>query len=230
MWYVIQVFTGREGQVCDLIRQAVGDAATPDGRPLLKELFVPRYQVERKIHGTYETLTRALFPGYVVAITNRVQALNERLHKVPAFTRMLGSESSFVPLDSAEVAFIQAFTSERRRVVRVSKAVAEGDRIVVVEGPMIGREGWIVSVNRRRGTAKVRTEMFGRTMTAEIGIAVMSRRDDEGTCVNEGHHPCGRVGHASVSADDRDEQAASSRVRQTDDLLSVEHPHACGHT
>ncbi|WP_080802543.1 antiterminator LoaP [Arabiibacter massiliensis] len=179
MWYVIQVLSGQEGKACELINSQIAGERSQDGKPVLKECFVPRYQVERKFHGQYRTLTRNLFPGYVIAVTSRVGELNERLGRIPTFTRMLGSEKSFIPLDRTEKALINAFTTEKHRVVSLSKAVIVGDDVVVTEGPMIGREGWITEVNRRKGTARIETDMFGRTINVEIGLAVVGRRPEK---------------------------------------------------
>lgn len=178
MWYVIQVLTGQEEKACDLIKLTVGDALLKDGRPLLKECFVPRYQVERKFHGSYKKLTRTLFPGYVIAVTSCVGELNRYVRKAPTFTKLLGSsEKKFIPLDRAEMSLINAFTTEKHRVVRLSKAVAEGDSVKVVEGPLFGLEGCITQINRRKGTARVSTTMFGRLMSVEIGLVVVTKHD-----------------------------------------------------
>ena len=128
------------------------------------------------IRDRYRALTRNLFPGYVIAVTNRVDELNDRLVRIPTFTRMLGSEKSFIPLDRSEKAFINAFTTEKHRTISLSKAVYEGDKVVVTEGPMINREGWITEVNRRKGTARIEVDMFGRTINVEIGLAIVGRR------------------------------------------------------
>lgn len=174
MWYVIQVFSGREQTVCDFVTQALEGVADEAGKPVLRECFVPRYQTERKFRGEYRPVLRSMFPGYVIAVTRRVGLLNRHLKRIPQFTKILGSEQSFVPLDRAEKALINAFTTEQHRVVRMSKAVSCGDHVVVTEGPLLGREGWIVQMNRRKGTARVETKMFGRTLNVEIGLAVVS--------------------------------------------------------
>lgn len=174
MWYVIQVFSGKENEVCELIQHHAGSATTEEGKRILKECFVPRYQVERKFHGVYKTLTRNLFPGYVIAVTSYIEQLNHILYKVPMFTKVLGSDQAFIPLERTEMAFINSFTIEKHRVIRMSKAVKEGDHIRVVEGPMVGCEGWIKEINRRKGTARIETAAFGRTLTVEIGLAVVA--------------------------------------------------------
>ncbi len=178
-WYVVQVSPGREDKTCALVELAA-QGCMHDGRPVLEECFTPRYQAERKFHGEWRTLQLSLFPGYVIAVTRNPEALNDRLRAVPSFTRILGSETSFVPLDAAEAALINAFTTQKHRVIQLSRAVAvsEGDRVVVTEGPLVGREGWITKINRRKSTARIETNMFGRTLSVEVGLAVVSGKGD----------------------------------------------------
>ena len=175
MWYVVQVLSGQEEKACELIKRHVAQAETASGRKVLKECFVPRYQVERKFHGEYKLLERTLFPGYVIAVTTQVAELNRILGGVSAFTRILGDEKSFIPLDRTEMTFINSFTTEKHRVIQLSKAVAEGDSARVIEGPLMGCEAWIRKVNRRKGTARVEMTMFGRTITVEIGLAMVTK-------------------------------------------------------
>ena len=41
---------------------------------------------------------------------------------------------------------------------------------------MYKRQGWITEVNRRKGTARIEVDMFGRTINVEIGLAIVGRR------------------------------------------------------
>lgn len=177
MWYVVHVKSGSEAKACRYINRAAELHVKSGGEPVLKECFVPMYQCERKFHGEFRLVDRNLFPGYVIAVTNSVNELNIVLRRVPEFTKILGNDQEFIPLDRSEMAFINSFTSEKHRVIRTSRAVVEGDQVRVVEGPMVGREGWIKKINRRKGTALVETVMFGREIQAEIGLAVMSKSE-----------------------------------------------------
>ena len=173
MWYVVQVTSGQEAKVCAQVRRANEINAELTGRTVMKECFVPVYQVEQKFHGEYKLMERNLFPGYVIAITNSVGELNALLRRISLYAKILGNDKCFIPLDRSEMAFINSFTSEKHRVIRTSKAVSEGDEIRVMEGPMVGHEGWIKQINRRKGTARIETTMFGRTINVEIGLAVV---------------------------------------------------------
>ena len=41
------------------------------------------------------------------------------------------------------MAWLSAFTERKRRVIGMSSGVIEGDEIVILEGPLMNRTGWI---------------------------------------------------------------------------------------
>ena len=155
-------------------KRPAGHTGAGAGKPLLQECFVPTYETERKYGGEWQSRRYKLFPGYVIAVTNNVDQLNRQLRNVRAYTKILGNEDAFIPLDRAEMTFIDWFTSRRHRVVRMSRAVQEGETVHVTDGPLVGHEAWIRKVNKRKGTAIVEMSMFGRTLQVEIGLAVVT--------------------------------------------------------
>ena len=58
----------------------------------------------------------------------------------------------------------------------MSEGVIEGDRIVVLKGPLVNRTGWIRKINRRKRTAYLEIEMFGRTIQTKIGLGIVRKR------------------------------------------------------
>jgi len=157
MWYVVQTVAGREFAVCRLIESLVED-------DVLQECFVPRYEVQKQ------------FRGYLIVVTDRVDELESQLRRVPAFAWVLSNDGGFVPLERDEVAWIDAFTEKGHRTVGVSEGVIEGDRIIVLKGPLVGREGWIRKINRRKRTAYLEIDMFGRTIQTKIGLGIVRKR------------------------------------------------------
>lgn len=169
MWYVVQTMAGREFAVCRLIESLVeGD--------VLEECFVPQYEVQKQFRGEWRTCAATLFPGYLIVVTEHIDELEARLRCVPAFTRVLGNDGGFVPLERDEVAWIDAFTEKGHRTVGVSEGIIDGDRIVVLKGPLRGHEGWIRKINRRKRTAYLEIDMFGRTIHTKIGLGIVRKR------------------------------------------------------
>lgn len=121
----------------------------------LSECFVPSFETQRKVRGVSE------------------------------FTRLLTMGESFVPLDDADRAWLSAFTTADDRAIPMSMGVVEGDRIVVTQGPLMGHEGWITSVNRRKSLAFIQVEMFGRKIETRIGLGIVRRKPCPNSNVNQ---------------------------------------------
>lgn len=169
MWYVVQTMAGGESAACRLIECLVA-------RSVLEECFVPRYEVQKHIRGQWRTCAATLFPGYLIVVTNCVEELEAQLRGVPTFTHMLSNDGGFTPLKDEEVAWIDAFTEKGHRTVGVSEGIIEGDRIIVLKGPLMGHEGWIKTINRRKRTAYLSIEMFGRTIQTKVGLGIVRKR------------------------------------------------------
>lgn len=196
-WYVIQVATGKEEAMCRLISRVAaepaedvaGDLAMESGvpaapsdapapapapsAPLLDECFTPRYETQRKVRGAWETVRPVLFPGYLIAVSANVEELERRLRRVPEFTRLLTLGERFVPLSQQDREWIGAFTTRGSRCVPMSMGVAEGQSVRVTQGPLKGHELLIKKIDRRRSTAYIELQMFGRTMQTKVGLGVL---------------------------------------------------------
>lgn len=165
-WYVIQVLSGKEESLCELILAAAG-------RSLVGECFCPSFATQKKIKGEWKNATQTLFPGYVIAVTSNVGELKHRLSSVTRFTRLLKMGEDFVPLSFAEKSWLSEYTSKGQREIPMSMGVMEGDKVRVISGPLKGHEAWITSINRRKCLAFIKMDMFGREMETKVGLAVL---------------------------------------------------------
>lgn len=168
-WYVVQVMTGRESHLRELIRREVG----PE---VLSECFIPSFEVQKKVRGAWRIERARLFPGYVFVVTGDIEELKLRLRRVPEFVRLLTVGESFVALEASERAWLASFTAAGERVIPMSMGAVEGDRIVVTRGPLMGHEGWIVRVNRRKSLAFIQVEVFGRRIETKIGLGIVRKQ------------------------------------------------------
>lgn len=182
MWYAVQTLAGREESACKAIRRAVSveeqQAVGRHEKPLLEFCFVPRYRAMKKRDGKLAPVMEALFPGYLIAATSRVEDLAACIRGHVRSARLIGGQDeAFVPLNKDEVAWIDAFTHCGTQAIDVSEAVVSaGDQVQVVAGPLMGREGWISSANHRKKVAYLEIPAFGRTIHAQVGIRVVRKR------------------------------------------------------
>ena len=94
MWYVVQTVGGQEKHVLDLINKLVDEE-------LIQESFIPQYEVKKRIQGVWKMRSEVLLPGYIFVITDQPGKLREALRSVPKFTRLLGNNDVFTPLDGS---------------------------------------------------------------------------------------------------------------------------------
>ena len=166
--YVIQVVGGTESRVCDLINKLLND--------IVDDCFVPRREVMRREEGQWKRVRETLFPGYLFAKTNDIQHVSERLASIPAFTRLLGkSDERVIPLSQDEAAWLTALMQPLDKVVEMSTGVIEGDRVIVTDGPLVGREALISKIDRHKRLAYLDMRMFGRTKTIKVGLEIVRK-------------------------------------------------------
>ena len=108
MWYVIQVYTGKEEETADQCRArvAVGE----------EEVFVPLVERMTKVRGEWEVVRTRLFPGYVFIETDRPGDLYMRLKEVKAMTRLLKTGEEITPLYREEEEYLRSLEDEEHVV------------------------------------------------------------------------------------------------------------------
>lgn len=168
MWYVVQVVGGREETARHLIDKFV-DAGT------YKEVFVPRYRATQKVDGELKYYHPVLTPGYVIVDTTKVDAFESQLRCVPAFTRLLGNNECFKALDREERAWLEEWTKPNERVVQGSIGRINKGKLKILSGPLVGMEGRVVKVNRRKKKATVLMNVMGRPKEISLELEIIGK-------------------------------------------------------
>lgn len=167
--FVVQVINGQEDRAAALIAKIAQGA--------VRDCFVPKREVTHRKSGQWNRILEKLFPGYVFVQTSTPEQVREVLGRVPTFTRMLASAGDMcLPLTADEVAWINAITNADTHVMEMSEGVIEGDRVMVIRGPLKGHEARITRIDRHKRLAWVDMNMFGRHKTIRVGLEIVSRR------------------------------------------------------
>ena len=166
--YAIQVASGQEAKVEELIRRFVEE-------DMIGEIFVPRFEAMRRWKGEWHKRAERLTPGYLSVETSDVEKLALQLRRVPAFTKLLGNNEVFIPLNDEEVAWLNVFTDNDRRVIEMSEGIVEGSKVIVLRGPLRGHEAEIKRIDRHRRMAELDVSMLGRMKTIRLGLEIVSK-------------------------------------------------------
>ena len=162
-FFVLQVRTGGEEK---FRRQAQKLLAPGQG-----ELVWPRRSLRVRRAGAWRETVSPIFPGYLFLRAERLDSgLFRELRGLPGFTRFLRDNSDVEPLGERDLAIVQHFLSFGE-VVHRSRARFDAERrIQVLDGPLKALEGRIVRVDRRKGRARVRLELYENSFLIDFGF------------------------------------------------------------
>lgn len=188
-WYAIQVTAGREDCMCAEALRAVAleerlcseRVKTAAGRhassSIAREIFVPKARVGVKQGDKWLPGEETLLPGYLIAVTDDPARLAVALGRVGGVARLVKQDNVFVPLPRESVEWMERHTQRGAIPVEMSEGYVEKGTLHVTSGPLAGREAQVVKVDHRRKRAYLELEMFGRTITAQLGIRITRNRN-----------------------------------------------------
>jgi transcriptional antiterminator NusG len=163
-YFALQVRTGKEAQVISIARRRQPDAS----------LLWPRRRLRIRRGGEWKDSLAPLFPGYLFLRADDVDDIPWReLRSLPDFIRFLPSNDRIVALDEHDQATLTHFLSFGEVVDKSVVTFDENRRIRVVSGPLQGLEGLIVKVDRRKGRAKVRLDIYADAFEIDFGFEIL---------------------------------------------------------
>lgn len=170
-FFVLQVMTGEEARI---LRRA-GEALTMYGVSQTDvRLWWPRRKLKIRRKGRRLTTLAPLFPGYLFLEMHRdEQEVFRELRRVRGVVRFLRSNDDIQPLEARDLELIRHFISFGEIITESRVTFDEKNRILVSEGPLKGLEGMIVKVDRRKGRAKVKLDMYDDSFLIDLAFEVL---------------------------------------------------------
>lgn len=169
MWYVIQVYTGREAEIAGQCRSRVMEEG--------EEVFIPLVERMTKVHGEWAQVKTRLFPGYVFIETDRPGDLYMRLKRVKAMTKLLKTGEEITPLYREEEEYLKGL-QDKDHVVRYSEGYLEGDRLTVTAGALRGYEGKIKKILRHKRLVVLEVSLLGRKVEVTLGLGIVEKKPE----------------------------------------------------
>ncbi|HEB31344.1 MAG TPA: antiterminator LoaP [Spirochaetes bacterium] len=135
------------------------------------KLIWPRRNLKIRRKGEWNDSLAPIFPGYLFLEINEVTTdLYLQLRKIPGFFRFLQSNQNIISLSGRDMELLTHFISFGEVVDKSVAMFDENNRIKIISGPLKGLEGLIVKVDRRKGRAKVRLDMFKDSFLIDFGF------------------------------------------------------------
>ncbi|TVP75900.1 transcription termination/antitermination protein NusG [Thioalkalivibrio sp.] len=165
-WYVVQAFSGFEGQVKRSLEERIARYGMDDH---FGEILVPTEEVVEMKDGQKRKSERKFFPGYVLV---QMDLNDEAWHLVKNVPRVLGfiggSADKPAPISDKEVDAILQRMQEGVEKPKPKVLFEVGEMVRVVDGPFNDFSGVVEEVNYDKSRLLVAVQIFGRSTPVEL--------------------------------------------------------------
>ena len=166
-WYVAHTYSGYENKVKITLEKTI------ENRHLENQIFEVRVPLQDEVevkNGVRKTVSRKMFPGYV--LVNMI--MNDDTWYVVRNTRgvtgFVGPGSKPVPLTEMEMQPLD------EPVSTISVDFGEGDLVEVIAGVWKGTSGKVRKMDLGKQTATINVDLFERDTPVEISFAELRRQ------------------------------------------------------
>jgi transcriptional antiterminator NusG len=162
-YYALHVKTGSEN---DYLTRSKTFIKNGDAR-----IIWLRRSLKIRSKGEWMESLAPIFPGYLFLDVNEISPeLFLKFKQIPGFYRFLQSNENIVPLSNSDRELVSYFLSFGEIVKKSTVYFDIGNKIRVLSGPLKELEGKIIKVDRRKGRAKVRLDMFKQSFLIDLAF------------------------------------------------------------
>ena len=170
-WYAIQSYSGHENKVQRLIQRRIDEEAGEPEQKQIQEVMVPTQEVVELRNGKRVTVTRKLYPGYVLVKMIYNQRTAHLINSIQGVIKFLGTGAEPQALSEDELAKVmgqevEAPVTEAVPVVLIP--FNNGQVVEVTDGPFKEFSGTVQDIDHDKGKVKVEVSLFGRPTSIEL--------------------------------------------------------------
>lgn len=169
-YYAIQVYTKKEESFIEQASSNIVKAGYD-----VRFVF-PRRRLSVRRQGNEFLELYPLFPGYVFLEAERLpDDLYNVVSTTKSFCRFLPSNQNIQPLGGHDLAVLRKFSFANGIAEPSQVFFDKNDRIVVVAGPLLGLEGHIIKVDRRKRRAKINLDFASELFQIDLAFEVIKK-------------------------------------------------------
>lgn len=164
-WYVLYVNTSTEYNVKKVINR---DISKCEAKVFNEEI------IERK-QGINRIVNKLLYPGYVFVNCELTEEIYYKLVTIPGVIKILGTRNigggAATPVPEKEMNEILGYI-DKNELIKISEAIIIDGKIKILSGPLLGKERFILKLDKRKGRVKVHTRLFDTAKPVYFGITI----------------------------------------------------------
>ena len=162
-WYIVHTYSGYEDRVRRALEQRI---KFMDAESKIFKIVIPTEEEIEIRGGQRRTVTKKVFPGYVLVQMQMDDDSWNVVRNTPGITGFVGSGNKPTALAEGEVNAILKQMTEGAPQVKVG--FRKGESVRVVDGPFNDFVGVVDEINVAKGKVKVMLTLFGRETSVEL--------------------------------------------------------------
>lgn len=159
-WYALFVKTGAELKLLDALKKRYQASLG---------FHVPRREMRIRRQGEWILETKPMFPGYILVNGELTRESASHIKRINDVYKWVSDERGPLAIPEYEITLIRSLIRDDD-VIHQSRAYYEGQKIVIVDGPLVGNEAIIRKVDRRKQRVKVAIPLFGQERLIDISL------------------------------------------------------------
>ena len=170
-WYAIQTYSGHENKVQRLVQRRIDEETGEPEEKQIQDVVVPTQEVVELRNGKRVTVTRRLYPGYVLVKMQYNQRTAHLVNNIQGVIKFLGTGSEPQPLHDEDLSKIfggPETTEETVEEPAEQIPFTVGQVVEVIEGPFNDFSGTVQEIYPDKGKVKVEVSLFGRPTSIEL--------------------------------------------------------------
>ena len=161
-WYVLHTFSGYENVAKENL-EIVIDKYNLQER--IFDIVIPMEDVVEEKDGKRKVVSRKLMPGYIYVKMIYGDDIWHAVTRTRGITGFAGPKGRPLSLTEDET-----LRMHLEKVTVINVDLAENDKVEVLDGPLNGFVGTVVSIDTQANKCRVIVEMFGRETPVDLGL------------------------------------------------------------
>ena len=172
-WYVVNTYSGHENKVKENLEMRANSMNMQDK---ICRIIVPEQKVVEEKDGVKKEKMKKLFPGYILVemvMTDEAWFVVRNTQGVTGFIGSSGKGAKPTPLQPEEVENILHNMGMARVDVNVELQI--GDKVKIIDGPFVGMNGTIETIDVENKNANVIINLFGQETSVEVELGQLDK-------------------------------------------------------
>ena len=167
-WYAIQTYSGHEKKVQRLIELRIEEEPGTEPDHEIRQVLVPTHEVVEIRNGKRVTVTKRLYPGYVLVEMLFNERTQHVINNIQGVIKFVGQGKAPQPLRDDEINKILGVEEEKEDETFEEIPFHIDQVVEVTQGPFTDFSGTVQEVYPDKGKVKVEVSLFGRQTSVEL--------------------------------------------------------------